>query len=100
MQAKRRGVLRRIAIFIVAGAAITILLLSMRALNERWREAQLVAIEEAVEPDKRLVDLPDIDPTSWVRQYRPEASAGGYNLILYKRRVPMIINMNSRIVWW
>jgi len=98
MQAKRRGVLRRIAIFIVAGAAITILLLSMRALNERWREAQLVAIEEAVEPDKRLVDLPDIDPTSWVRQYRPEASAGGYNLILYKRRVPMIINMNSRIV--
>ena len=90
--------MRRIAIFIIAGAAITILQLSMRALNERWREAQLVAIEEAVEPDRHLVDLPDLDPTSWVRQYRPEASAGGYNLILFKQRVPMIIDMNSRIV--
>ena len=97
-RAKGRGVLRRIAIFIVAAAAATILLVSMRALHERWREAQLVAIEEAVEPDNHLANLPDLDPTSWVRQYRPDASAAGYNLILFKRRVPMIIDMNSRIV--
>ena len=93
-----RGVLRRIAIFIAAAAAVTILLVLMRAQTERRREAELVAIEEAVEPDKRLVDLADLDPTTWVRQYRPELSAGGYSLTLYKRRVPMIVDMNSRIV--
>jgi hypothetical protein len=93
-----RGVLRRIAIFIVAAAAVTILLVLTRAQTERRLEAELAAIEEAVKPDKRLVDLPDLDPTTWVRQYRPELSAGGYNLVLYKRRVPMIIDMNSRIV--
>ncbi len=93
-----RGVLRRIAIFIVAATAVTILLVLMRAQTERRLEAELAAIEEAVKPDKRLVDLPDLDSTTWVRQYRPELSAGGYNLVLYKRRVPMIIDMNSRIV--
>jgi hypothetical protein len=92
------GVVRRIAIFIAAAAVVTILLVLMRAQTERRREAELVAIEEAIEPDERLLDLPDLDPTSWVRQYRPELSAGGYNLVLYGRRVPMIIDMNSRIV--
>jgi len=92
------GVLRRIAIFVVAATAVTILLVLMRAQTERRLEAELAAIEEAVEPDDRLLDLPDLDTTSWVRQYRPELSAGGYNLVLYKRRAPMIIDMNSRIV--
>ena len=45
-----------------------------------------------------LANIDDLDPTSWVRQYRPEASAGGYTLVLYRRRVPMVIDMNSRIV--
>jgi len=93
------GVLRRIAIFLALAAAVTIVLVLMKAQTERRREAELVAIEEAIERDDLLLDLPDLDePTSWVRQYRPEASAGGYTLILYRRRVPMIIDMNSRIV--
>ncbi len=93
-----RRVLRRIAIFIAAAAAVIIVLTLVRAQNERRLEAELAKIEEAVEPDDLLLDLPDLEPTTWVRQYRPEASGGGYNLILYKRRVPMIIDMNSRIV--
>ena len=90
--------LRQIVKFSAAAAFIVAILVLMTALSERWREAEMIAIEEAVEPDRRLVDLPDLDPTAWVRQYRPEASAGGYNLVLYKRRAPMIIDMNSRIV--
>ena len=90
--------MRQIAKFSAAAAFIVAIVVLMTVLSERWREAEMVAIEEAVEPDRRLVDLPDLDPTSWVRQYRPEASAGGYNLVLYKRRAPMIVDMNSRIV--
>ncbi len=97
-KATGRGVVRRTAIFIAVAAVITIVLVLMRDQTERRREAELVAIEEAIEPDERLLGLPDLDPTSWVRQYRPELSAGGYNLVLYGRRVPMIIDMNSRIV--
>jgi hypothetical protein len=98
MRAEERRVLRRIGLFTAAAAAVIIVLLLVRAQTERHRQAELVAIEEAIEPDDRLLGLPDLDPTSWVRQYRPDASAGGYTLILYKRRVPMIIDMNSRIV--
>jgi len=98
MRAEERRVLRRIGLFTAAAAAVIIVLLLVRAQTERHRQAELVAIEEAIEPDDRLLSLPDLDPTSWVRQYRPDASAGGYTLILYKRRVPMIIDMNSRIV--
>jgi hypothetical protein len=92
------GILRQIAKFSAAAAFIVAIVVLMTVLSERWREAEMIAIEEAVESDRRLVDLPDLDPTSWVRQYRPEASAGGYNLVLYKRRAPMIIDMNSHIV--
>jgi hypothetical protein len=90
--------LRQIAKFSAAAAFIVAILVLMTALSERWREVEMIAIEEAVEPDRRLVDLPDLDSTAWVRQYRPEESAGGYNLVLYKRRAPMIVDMNSRIV--
>jgi len=93
-----RSVLRRVALFAAAAAVITLVLVQTRVRAERMLKAELAAIEEAIEPDDRLLGLPDLDPTSWVRQYRPDASAGGYTLILYKRRVPMIIDMNSRIV--
>jgi hypothetical protein len=93
-----RAVLRRVALFAAAAVVITLVLVQAKARDERRLEAELVAIEEAIEPDDRLLSLPDLDPTSWVRQYRPDASAGGYTLILYRRRVPMIIDMNSRIV--
>jgi len=93
-----RGVLRRVGFFIAAAAAVVIVLLLARAQTEHRRQAELTAIEEAVPSDDRLLDLPDIDTTTWVRQYKPRESAGGYNLILYKRRVPMIVDMNSRIV--
>ena len=93
-----RAVLRRVALFAAAAVVITLVLVQAKVRAERMLEAELAAIEEAIEPDDRLLDLPDLDPTSWVRQYRPDASEGGYTLILYKRRVPMIIDMNSRIV--
>jgi len=48
--------------------------------------------------DDLLADLPNLDPTTWVRRHLPEATSPGFNLVLYRRRVPMIIDMNGRIV--
>ena len=38
------------------------------------------------------------DPESWVRIYDPERAWGGYTLAFYKRRVPILMDMNGRIV--
>jgi hypothetical protein len=48
--------------------------------------------------DDLLLDLPNLDPTTWVRRHLPQATSPGFNLVLYRRRVPMIIDMNGRIV--
>jgi len=48
--------------------------------------------------DDLLADLKNLDPTTWVRRHLPEATSPGFNLVLYRRRVPMIIDMNGRIV--
>ncbi len=39
-----------------------------------------------------------ISASSWVSFYRPQQASNGYNLVLYQRRVPMLIDMNGTIV--
>ncbi len=43
-------------------------------------------------------DLEVIDPTAWTRFYDPVRSSPGYNLVLYRRRLPMLLDMNGHIV--
>ena len=75
------------------------ILFSFHLRGERDREEEeLVAIEAAVELDDLHLELDDHVTTAWVRQYKPEQSAGGYTLDLYRRRVPFVVDMNSRIV--
>ncbi len=49
-------------------------------------------------PDDLLAELEDLDPTTWVRLHLPEGTEPGYNLALYRRRVPLILDMNGRVV--
>lgn len=92
--------MNRLVIWILAAlltAAVAVLLvLQVRAAERRARE--LAAVEAATEIDDRHLELAPHDPTTWVRKNRPQASAGGYSLVLFRRRVPMIIHMNGRIV--
>ena len=43
-------------------------------------------------------DPEKLDAARWVQFYRPQQASNGYNLVLYKRRVPMLIDMNGAIV--
>jgi hypothetical protein len=93
--------LKRLLIVIVAAALLTAVVLHLRSRAEYKRFLAQVSAEDEKALDDLHLDLEDIDeldPTSWVRQYRPEASAAGYTLVLYQRRVPMIIDMNGRVV--
>jgi hypothetical protein len=56
-----------------------------------------ILVEEPPGDDMHL-DIPILDPEPWVERYLPERSAAGYNLVLYQRRIPMLMDMNGRIV--
>jgi hypothetical protein len=90
--------LKRVVLVLVAAALVTAVALHLRARAEYRRVLAEVVADDAEALDELHLDLGSFETTSWVRQYRPEASVGGYTLVLYRRRVPMIIDMNSRIV--
>jgi hypothetical protein len=90
--------LKRVILVLVAAALVTAGALHLKARAEHRKVLAQVIAEDAEALDELHLDLGDHDTVSWVRQYRPEASAGGYTLVLYRRRVPIVIDMNSRIV--
>ena len=90
--------LRRLLIVAAAAAVLTAVVLNIRERDERQRVLAEVTAADAEALDDKHQDLESFDPPSWVRLYRPERSAGGYTLVLYQRRVPMIIDMNGRVV--
>ena len=94
----RLSIRRRMVLFFVLPVCVVVVRPRVCADAARARARELAAIEAAVELDDLHLDLVDLDTSGWVRQYRPEMSAGGYTLVLYRRRVPMIIDMNSRVV--
>jgi hypothetical protein len=90
--------LKRVFLVLVATALVTAGAMYIKAKADVHKVLAQVIADDAEVLDEIHLDLDDYDTTRWVRQYRPEASAGGYTLVLYRRRVPMIIDMNGRMV--
>jgi hypothetical protein len=90
--------LKRVVLVAIAVALVVAGALHFRERAERRRVLAEVAAADAEALDELHLDIGDLDATSWVRQYRPRLSDGGYTLVLFRRRVPMIIDMNGRIV--
>ncbi len=90
--------LKRVVLVLVAAALVTAGAVHLKARAEQRKVLVQVAADDAEALDELHLDLDDYDTTRWVRQYDPGASAGGYTLVLFRRRVPMIIDMNSRVV--
>lgn len=55
-------------------------------------------IDEPEPGDDLHLDLPILDSEAWVERYLPEKASGGFNLMLYQRRIPLLTDMNGRIV--
>ena len=64
----------------------------------RCRQPVLSVIDDPAQLDDLHQELLELDPERWVRRHLPERSSGGYNLVFYRRRVPLIIDMNGRVV--
>jgi hypothetical protein len=64
----------------------------------RCRPSPISVIDDPAQLDDLHLELAAMEPESWVRQYLPDQSNAGYNLVLYRRRVPLIVDMNGRAV--
>jgi hypothetical protein len=66
--------------------------------EERFRPVERSEIDDPAQLDELHLELAELDPTSWIRRYRPSRASSGFNLVFYRRRLPMIIDMNGNIV--
>jgi len=88
---------------ILVGVVVVVLLATIVWLlnkedEEPFRPIERSEIDDSAQLDELHLELADLDPESWVRRYRPGRASSGFNLVLYRRRVPMIIDMNGNIV--
>ena len=82
-----------LVIAVLAGAAWW-----LRSWALRCRPPEISVIDDPAQLDDLHIDLQAMQPETWVRKYNPRLSFGGYNMVLFRRRLPMIIDMNGRVV--
>jgi hypothetical protein len=58
----------------------------------------MAGVDDVTGLDDLHKEMAFIESTAWVESYRPELSSPGYNLVLYRRRVPMLMDMQGRVV--
>jgi len=89
----------RKAILVVAVVAVTAAVVFLRGLEEDgWKRLASPASDRWDDIDDLHLDLADLDTTAWVRRFQPEQASSGYTLVLFRRRVPMLVDMNGHIV--
>jgi len=90
---------KKTAISTIAIALLVVALWFLtREGEEPFRPLEWSEVDDPAQLDDLHLELADLDPTSWVRRFRPNRASSGFNLVLYRRRVPMIIDMNGNIV--
>ncbi len=58
----------------------------------------IARVDDATELDDLHGEIEFIESEEWVESFRPEHSSAGFNLVLYRRRVPMLLDMQGRVV--
>jgi len=81
-------------VVVVVAAAVW---LRGRVMSSRPPDLTVIDDQAQIEDDLHL-DLPLLDAESWVRQYNPKKSYAGFNLGFYERRLPIILDMQGKIV--
>ncbi len=87
---------------VLAAAALAVVAVALASWttrrNECWRRVEPSEIDDPAQLDDLQLDLPKIEQNTWVRMYRPTDAESGFNLVFFGRRLPMIIDMNGRVV--
>jgi hypothetical protein len=78
------------AVLLVAAAALLVASVLLARYSRR--------VEDPVALDALHEEIAQIDTTRWIHLVDPERVAAGYTLVLYRHRVPMLIDLNGRVV--
>jgi outer membrane protein assembly factor BamB len=90
--------LKRFLVLFVVAALATVVVLNLRSQKEEWRPLERSEIDRPEQLDDLHTDLGDLDSEAWVRMYLPNNASPGFNLGFYRRRIPIIFDMDGRIV--
>ncbi len=83
---------------VLALALVAVVTVLLAVLVGQRRAADLAAVERAAPVDDLHLEIPALEPETWVERSDPSRASAGYTLVLYRRRVPMLIDMTGRIV--
>jgi Arylsulfotransferase (ASST) len=73
-------------------------LLLLSGCGPRPVDEFMARVDDLGELDDLHEEIEFAQPEEWVESYLPEPSSPGYSLVLYRRRVPMLIDMQGRVV--
>lgn len=90
--------LKRCLVLVVIVGFTVAVIHHMRSREEPWRPLERSEIDQPEQLDDLHFELRDLDPEPWVRTSVPDAASPGFNLGLYRRRVPIVFDNNGHIV--
>lgn len=93
--------LKKAPVFFVVAVLviITVIVTSrLRSREEAWRPLEQSEIDCPEDLDDLHVELQTLNSEEWVRTSLPDESSRGVNLSLYRRRVPILFDMNGQIL--
>ena len=82
---------------VIVGFAVAIFH-HLRSREEPWRPLERSEIDRPEQLDDLHIELRDLNPETWVRTYLPDLASPGFNLGFYRRRIPVVFDMNGHIV--
>ncbi len=87
----------------IAGLAIAVLVAGLAGCGLFDAEPDpvigfMARVDDVTELDDLHDEIEFIESGEWVESYRPEKSSPGYNLVLYRRRIPMLMDMQGHVV--
>ena len=95
---KRVGSVKRLTLIGFAVGLIAALFLASDSRIARTIYLTIRSRFQKSEKSRPIDDLTTLDTSSWVKFYDPERAFNGYTLELYRRRVPILIDMNGNIL--
>ena len=78
--------------------AAALILISLTASCTRNQDTSHEPAVGGQNPTDVRIDRRMFDSPNWIDIHDPDRSASGFTLVLYKRRVPMLIDMNGEVV--
>jgi hypothetical protein len=94
----RGGAMTKRWIMLAAVAVVLVSVLVFVLSSSRGGQVDDSSIDDPSAIDDVHLQIPQVDSTEWIERWHPDQTFNGFTLVLYDRRVPMLIDMSGEIV--